>query len=334
MDGVVVLDRALDPVGDHHRPRLAADLVLGQHLLVEVVHHNLGLEADRVVVALDVAPQLLLRLVHVELRVVLDRLGELVVAHHRRVVRQHVQDEALLDRLLHGVAVKGAMLDRAVRLRLRLAENFQGLVLGRGGEGEVARVGEQLVRLHQAVDLVLEGLLLALRAGLGERLRHRRAGAAALAGVRFVDDDGEALPALLIANFVQNERELLDRRDDDLLPGRDEATQIARANGVAHRRAHLGVLANGGANLSVENAPVGDHDDGIEDRRTVPRQPDQLMRQPGDGVALAAARRVLDQIARARALRRYIGEQSSHHVKLMVARPDLGPLLLARLLVP
>ena len=114
-DGMEVLDRAFDPVGDHHRPRLAADLVLGQHLLVEVVHHDLGLEADRVVVALDVAPQLLLRLVDVELRVVLDRFGELVVAHHRRVVRQHVQDEALLDRLLHGVAVEGAMLDRAVR---------------------------------------------------------------------------------------------------------------------------------------------------------------------------------------------------------------------------
>ena len=207
-DGVVVLDRALDPVGDHHRPRLATDLVLGQHLLVEVVHHDLGLEADRVVVALDVPAQLLLRLVHVELRVVLDRLGELVVAHHRRVVRQHVQDEALLDRLLHGVAVEGAMLDRAVRLRLRLAENFQGLVLGRGGEGEVARVGEQLARLHQAVDLVLEGLLLPLRTGLGERLRHRRAGASALAGMGLVDDDGEAPPALLVADLIEDEREI------------------------------------------------------------------------------------------------------------------------------
>ena len=73
-DGVVILDGALDAAGDHHRPRLAADLVLGQHLLVEVIDHDLGLEADRVVVALDVPAQLLLRPLGVELRVALDVL--------------------------------------------------------------------------------------------------------------------------------------------------------------------------------------------------------------------------------------------------------------------
>ena len=81
-------------------PRLAADLVLRDDLLVEVVDHDLGLEADRVVVALDVATELLLRLLDVELRVVLHRLGKPVVAGHRGVVRQHVQDEPLLDCLL------------------------------------------------------------------------------------------------------------------------------------------------------------------------------------------------------------------------------------------
>ena len=44
------------PLVTTHRPRLAADLVPRKHLLVEVVHHDLGLEADRVVVALDEAP--------------------------------------------------------------------------------------------------------------------------------------------------------------------------------------------------------------------------------------------------------------------------------------
>ena len=48
-----VLDRALDAVGDHHHPRRAADLFLGDDLLVEVVDHDLGLGADRVVGALD-----------------------------------------------------------------------------------------------------------------------------------------------------------------------------------------------------------------------------------------------------------------------------------------
>ena len=146
------------PLVTHHGARLAADLAPRQHLGVEVVHHDLCLEADGVVVALDKAPQLALRLAGVELRVVLDRLGELVVALHRRVVLQHVQDEAFLDGLLHGVAVEGVVLGRAVGLRLRVAEDFQRLVLGGGGKGEVAGVGQQPARRHEAVDLVLERL--------------------------------------------------------------------------------------------------------------------------------------------------------------------------------
>ena len=60
-------------------------LFSAEHLLVEVVHHDLGLEADGVVVALHVAAQLLLRPLGVELRVALDRLDQLVVAVDRRV---------------------------------------------------------------------------------------------------------------------------------------------------------------------------------------------------------------------------------------------------------
>ena len=54
LEGVEVLDGPLDAARDHHRPRLPADLPGGEHLLVEVVHHDLGLEPDRVVVAFDV----------------------------------------------------------------------------------------------------------------------------------------------------------------------------------------------------------------------------------------------------------------------------------------
>ena len=38
-------------------------------------------------------------------------------------------------------------------------------------------------------------------------------------------------------------------------------------------------------------------------------QADELVREPGDGVRLAAAGRVLDQVALARAVRRDVGEQ-------------------------
>jgi hypothetical protein len=40
---VEVLDGALDPARDHHRPRLSSDLIQRQHLLVEMVDHDLAL---------------------------------------------------------------------------------------------------------------------------------------------------------------------------------------------------------------------------------------------------------------------------------------------------
>ena len=60
---------------------------------------------------------------------------------------------------------------------------------------------------------------------------------------------------------------------------------------------------------------------------------DQLVRQPGDGVRLAAAGRVLDQVAPARAVLPRVGQQLAHHVELVVARQDLHRLLLAGLRV-
>ena len=54
-NGMEVLEGALDAVGDHHRPRprQRRSCIIRDDLLVEVVDHDLGLEADRVVVALE-----------------------------------------------------------------------------------------------------------------------------------------------------------------------------------------------------------------------------------------------------------------------------------------
>ena len=136
--------------------------------------------------------------------------------------------------------------------------------------------------------------------------------------------------AVLVADLVEDERELLDRRDDDLLAVLDELAQVARVLGVADGRAHLGELLDRVADLLVEDAPVGDDDDRVEDRRVVALQADQLVGQPGDRVRLAAAGRVLDQVAPAGAVRLGVGEQLAHHVELVVAREDLDALLLAR----
>ena len=93
--------------GDHHRSRLSADLLEADHLLVEVVDHDLGLQPDGVAVTLDVMAQLLVGASDVELWIGIDGLRPAVVAVDRRVALQHVEDEALLDGLLHGVAVEG-----------------------------------------------------------------------------------------------------------------------------------------------------------------------------------------------------------------------------------
>ena len=57
------------------------------------------------------------------------------------------------------------------------------------------------------------------------------------------------------------------------------------------------------------------------------------MGQPGDGVGLAAAGRVLDQIALARPVLGRIGQEPPHHVELVVAGEDLLSFLPARLFV-
>ena len=106
-DGVVVVDGALDAAGDHHGPRLPAYLLKPRHLLVEVVHHDFGLQADGVLMVLDVSAQLLPGPFGVEFRVVSRRLDQPVIAVHRRVMLQHVDDEVFLNRLLHGVDVEG-----------------------------------------------------------------------------------------------------------------------------------------------------------------------------------------------------------------------------------
>jgi hypothetical protein len=49
------------------------------------------------------------------------------------------------------------------------------------------------------------------------------------------------------------------------LPACDEPAQVAGVLGVADRRAYLGELLDGVADLLVQDAAVGDHDDGVEE---------------------------------------------------------------------
>ena len=80
----------------------------------------------------------------------------------------------------------------------------------------------------------------------------------------FVDDDGEG-SVRLAGDFVEDEGEFLDRGNDDLAAFGDEATEVARTVGVADGGSDLHELLYRALYLVVEDAAVGDDDDGIED---------------------------------------------------------------------
>jgi hypothetical protein len=261
--------------------------------------------------------------------VVLDLLQQPPVGLVRGVIREDVEDEALLDRLTHGVAVE--------RLELPVAappaEQLQRLGLGRGGEGEGGEGGQPPAPLHLGQDRVLQ-LLLGRRGGgllglgllQGARGEHGLEAPGALPrlrGVRLVHDQREAL-AWQLADLPGDHRELLERGDDDRLAGLERLLELARGGvDVLHHAQRLLELAHGGLELAVQHASVGDHHDRVEDP-PVPRvvQRRQLVGEPGDGEALAASRRVLDEVALARPHRPRICDEPAHAVELLVARED------------
>ena len=88
--------------------------------------------------------------------------------------------------------------------------------------------------------------------------------------------------SVLVRNGVDDERELLDGRDDDFLAFGDELAQVSRGLGVADCRADLGELADGVRDLFVQQAAVGPDDYGVEHGLTVVGQLDELSGEPRD----------------------------------------------------
>ena len=220
------------------------------------------------------------------------------------VVAQHVEDEALLDGLLHRVQVE----------RVRHAvdalvpEQLQGLGLRGGGEREERQVlrlgpGGHLRRQHVlGVDgaAVLEIVQLGGRQGRLEPL----GGFPGLRRVGLVGDDREvlALQVGLGADQLQGEGEGLDGDDDDLRPARQRVGQLlrlrpAQPGDVGDHPWGAVDLADRLLQLRIQHVAVGDHDDRVEHRLVgLVVQHRQPVRQPGDAVGLAGPCRVLDQV--------------------------------------
>ena len=117
------------------------------------------------------------------------------------------------------------------------------------------------------------------------------------------------------------------------LPSLEEAAEVTGAFGVAERGADLGELLDGVANLLVEDAAVGHNDNRIEHGGAAAFEPDELVGEPGDGVALAATGGVLDEVSLSRSLLLGGREQLPHNVELVVTRKYLDAFPLTGLVV-
>ncbi|CAO5241429.1 hypothetical protein FAGKG844_20168 [Frankia sp. AgKG'84/4] len=335
-DRLVQVERLLPAVGDDHRLRPAAEAA--GDVRVEVLDDQLRLLRRRLRMRLDELDELAPRLLLLDLRVgdlrVLLRDGVAGQPPHRivgQVVRQDVEDVALVDRLLHRVHVERHVQRLAVlvqTVRVEGAEKLQRGGRGSGGESEVRQVRLPAADPGQVGRLVLVGLPLRLRA---DRLLELRGLLTGLRRVRLVDDHRKTLRAETLArDLVEDERVLLQRRDDDL-------RRRVRQRGRELTRILVDLLDDPGRvvelvdrvlELLVEHEPVGDDDDLVEHLLVVHvEQGRQAVRQPGDRVRLARACRVLHQVVLAGAVLLGVANHRLDGVPLVVAREDPSPLV-------
>ena len=187
VEALLVTHRLEARSGHHHRLGAAPDPMASDH--VEVLDHHLGLLHDVVRVQPYEAGKRLGRVLPLHVGIVRAFLEHPVVGGVGRIVLEDVQDESLLGRLPHRVAMGGPAV---------APEYLQRLVLRRRGEREETHVrlppalghaDEQLLDVR-TFEALVGGALASLRAQLlpAQHLLERGRGFASLGAMRFVDD--------------------------------------------------------------------------------------------------------------------------------------------------
>ena len=143
-----------------------------------------------------------------------------------------------------------------------------------------------------------------------------------------INDDGKMMIFVFRADLRDDERELLNCGDDDTLAVCNCLRQIPGMLRPNNGITYLHKLFNGITNLLVENAAVGNHDNGVNHGTSIFLKADQLMGKPSDGIGLAASGTVLDQILLTHTVAFHISQQLFNHIQLMIS----GKNLLHRLL--
>ena len=142
-----------------------------------------------------------------------------------------------------------------------------------------------------------------------------------------------AAPAPLVADLVQDERELLHRGDDYLLAALDQPAQIARAVGeptVADIWVYCRIVSRI-CRSRMRRSVTTMIEPNTGGSSLV--SPNKLMGQPGDGTALVAAGRAVDEVAPAHARGRRLPGGALRRAGES-ERPAPGASLPAGVLVP
>src|SRR6266566_3995235 len=133
------------------------------------------------------------------------------------------------------------------------------------------------------------------------------------------------------ADLIYDHRELLQRGDDDGLAIFKRLLQLVRGfiDIFDHAKGLLELVYRL-LELLVEHAAVSNDDDRIE-YPLIPgvMEDRELVSQPGDGITLAAARAVFNQVTLSRPFRPRVRYQAAHGIEMVVTREDQA--LLTRL---
>ena len=217
--------------------------------------------------------------------------------------------------------MEGLVANLAVRTLDRLSEHLQRLVLWCGGEGVVIHIGSHLPALDDLQDAVFDVLFFSFCIA-GDHEVHVGRHRPALGAVGLINDDGEIEISQGASDGVQNELELVDGGDDNLLPSLQGFPQRC---GVFRPSDNIGEALEGCnvvADLLVQIDAVRDYDDGVHDILVILHQRDELVCQPGDGIALTGAGTMLNQEALTNGICTGLKEEFPNAIQLVITRPD------------
>src|SRR5690606_29609321 len=224
----------------------------------------------------------------IELGIVFNRFIQLIVTTVGSIIGQYVKNKAFFDGLFHRIQVEWT----ETAVRIADAEAFQGRRLWGGSKGKIGSVSAHFTDFHGTDDQILRiDFTFLVYLYCAQHLVHLVGCMAALTAMGFVYDNPKAFISHGV-NFVEDVREFLDRRDDNTSSRFQCGSQIAGGMGVGDDIFYFGKAPDVLFQLPVEDATVGDDNDGVEHGPVSVFDFNQLEGCPGNGVRFTGTGRM------------------------------------------